>query len=128
MDQHQWSCFKSWNDLFFSSGYPSCFPMGMTFTIGCYVKQEKSNTNPSLKTLERINMLGQASHSSFLHWICIEPKREQWSHKAHQQVSFFFFYLKERNFKARMCMHVDVYILKWNLTNLVSNKKTVWFI
>ena len=27
-----------------------------------------------------------------------------------------------------LCMPVDVYILKWNLTSLVRNKKTMWFI
>jgi len=27
-----------------------------------------------------------------------------------------------------LSMHVDVYILKWNLTSLVSNKKTMRFI
>ena len=42
---------------------------------------------------------------------------------------FFFFYFSQQVFVkvcvcvcvCVLCMHVDVYILKWNLTSLVSN-------
>ena len=73
---------------FFPSGYTSCWPMGMTFSIGCYVIQGKV-----IRTLGRINMPGQAPHGSFLLWICVEPKRELWwketSRLTRMQKTFF---------------------------------------
>ena len=42
--------------------------------------------------------------------------------------SFFFYFSQQLFVKVCLCvlfMHVDVYILKWNLTSVVSNKKTM---